>query len=89
MKWLSMLGLILGMAGVLVLFVWAFPQPSFDRGAGIGLEDNTMLSTGKTVAQNNADIVALEQKYRCRSQVGLALVGIGFLLQFLGVCLDK
>ena len=89
MKWLSLLGLIFGMAGVLVLFLWAPPQPSFERGVGIGLEDKTVLSTGETVAQHDAGIAALERKTRHRSQVGLALIGIGFALQFLGVCLDK
>jgi len=38
-KWLSTLGLLFGILGVILLFFWARPQPSFEQGASIGLEE--------------------------------------------------
>jgi hypothetical protein len=83
-KSLNALGLICGIIGVLVLFKWGPPQPSFERGVGIGLESGTRLSSGKTVAQHNADISAAERRHRVMSRIGLGLVGLGFVFQLWG-----
>lgn len=85
MKWLNTIGLMLGIVGVGILFRWGPPQPSFERGASIGLERNTRLSSGKTVAQNDADIAALENHHRLMSRIGLGLVGLSFVFQLFGV----
>ena len=80
-KWLNAIGLIFGMVGVVFIFRWGPPQPSFERGASFGLEDNTALPNGKTVAQNNAEIAAREAHYKRMSQIGLGFIFLGFLLQ--------
>ena len=85
MKWLTSIGLVLGILGVGILFRWAPPQPSFERGVGIGLEDNTRLPNGRTVAQSDADLAALEKHHKHMSRIGLGMVGIGFVLQLCGV----
>jgi hypothetical protein len=77
-KWLNTVGLLLGTVGVVLLFIWA-PQPSLERptserGASVGLEDNTTLPTGKTIK-------APEAHYNRMSQIGLGLIGLGFALQ--------
>jgi len=84
-KWLNTVGLISGIIGVLVLFKWGPPQPSFDRGAALLLEDNTKLPNGKTVAQNAADIASLEDRHKWISKIGLGLIGLGFAFQLWGV----
>jgi len=86
-KWLSTLGLVFGIVGVILLFFWAPPQPSFERGASIGLEDNTTLPSGKTVAQSNVEIAANEARYRRISRIGLVLIGLSFAFQLAGVWL--
>jgi hypothetical protein len=84
-KWLNTVGLIVGIFGVVLLFVWAPPQPSFQHGASVSLEDNTT-PNGKTVAQNNAKIEPREAHYGRMSQIGLLLIGLGFGFQLWGVC---
>ena len=84
-KWLNTVGLILGIVGVVLLFVWAPPQPSFERGASVRLEDNTTLPNGRTVAQNDSAIEAREAHYGRMSQIGLLLIGLGFGFQLWGV----
>jgi len=69
-KWLNAIGLIFGIVGVVFIFIWGPSQPSFERGVWIGLEDNTPLANGNTVAQNNAEIAAREAHYKCPASVG-------------------
>jgi len=88
-KWLNAFGLILGMLGVVFIFIWGPPQPSFQKGVSLGLEDANPLPNGKTVAQNNADVAAMEKYYREMSEVGLGLIFFGFLCQFGGALAFK
>lgn len=75
------IGLIANMAGVALVFVYGFPQPSHEEGVGIGLEDGTMLPDGRTVAEYSQDIAAQKRRYLFCSRFGLALLVIGFLMQ--------
>jgi hypothetical protein len=84
-KYVNTIGLIFGILGVLLLFKWGPPQPSFERGVALGLEDGTKLPNGKTVAQHDADIEALTKRHKCMSQIGLVLIGLGFAFQLLSV----
>jgi hypothetical protein len=84
-KYLNTLGLLFGIVGVALLFVWGPPQPSFEQGGSIGLEDGTRLQNEKTVAENNADIAAREKRHKIMSRIGLALVGLSFALQLWAV----
>ena len=65
---LNRVGLVLGMLGVLVLFVWGPPQPDFGG-------DKLLLE------QQSGEGAAKRMLYGYASSLGLACVGIGFLLQ--------
>jgi hypothetical protein len=82
-KWLNVMGLLFGIAGVIVIFRWGSPQPSFELRASIGLEENTTLADGKTVAENNADVEAQKKQHEFMSRIGLGMIGVGFVLQLL------
>ena len=77
-KWLNVMGLICGMLGVVFIFIWGPPQPSFEQGMPLGLEDATRLPSGKTVAEFNAETAAAKQRYALMSNIGLALIFVGF-----------
>jgi hypothetical protein len=53
-------GLILGMAGVILIFVWGPPQPNFDESVLIAVEEATVLEDGTKVA----DIIAEQERLR-------------------------
>jgi hypothetical protein len=78
---LNVTGLILSIIGVLLIWRWGPPQPTFERGVGIGLEEKNALSDGRTVAQHDADAAANEIFYRRMSKLGLGIILIGFVFQ--------
>ena len=80
-QFLNTVGLVLSMFGVLVIFKYGPPQPNFDGGVALGLEDGTPLLDGRTVAEHNRDVAALRAKHSRMSKVGLALVFVGFGFQ--------
>ena len=80
-KELNTVGLILGMVGVVLIFRWGPPQPTFEEGVGIGLEDGTPLADGRTVAEHDVDVRALRTKHNKMSRAGLSMVFFGFALQ--------
>ena len=81
----STVGLVLGMIGVLIIFLFGPPQPSFEEGVGVGLEDGTPLGDGRTVADHNAEVRRKRRRHSILSKVGLGLVFIGFGLQLWAV----
>ena len=80
---LNIAGLFSGMVGVFLIFVYGPPQPSFDEGVAIGLEDGNILANGLTVAEQNTAVRKLRRKYSSMSKLGLAFVFLGFLLQLI------
>ena len=81
-------GLLLGVVGVVLIFVWGPPQPNLETGISLGLEDATPIDdTGKTVADHNREVEARRRRHIILSRVGLALIGIGFLFQLLAAWL--
>ena len=73
-----------------MLFTWGPPQPSFEIGIGIGLEDNTPIgNTEKTVADHNREVKAKKRLYSRMSKLGLLLIAIGFGFQFVAVWIDR
>ena len=79
------MGLVLGMLGVALIFVWGPPQPQLDEGVDRVLEDDTPLENGLTVAQYNMDVRKRRLRHKRLSRIGLVLVFIGFFCQFLAV----
>ena len=89
---LNTLGLVLNMAGVALVFIYATPQPLFEEGVGgIGLEDANTLPEhgGKTVKQVREEAQQLRQRYLLWSRFGLLLLGLGFLMQLIAVWIAK
>jgi hypothetical protein len=80
-RWVNTTGLVLGMAGVLIIFIWGPPQPLFQIGVAIGLEDGNILASGKTVRQQNLETEMRRRLYGRMSKIGLALIFFGFALQ--------
>jgi hypothetical protein len=72
---ISSTGLLLDIAGVAVLFVYAPPQPDFqeDDVVVVSNEDQRILTK------------ALKQKFKFRSRIGLSLLVAGFVLQLLAL----
>lgn len=83
-EWWNVAGLCLGIVGVVLIFIWGPPQPSFEKGIGIGLEAGNVLSDGKTVAEHDNDIERQEQFTDRMSRVGLGLILFGFIAQLYG-----
>jgi hypothetical protein len=81
-KWVNEFGLLLNILGVVILFFFGPPQPSFEPGIGIGLEDGTPIGDdGKTVRDHNIEVRRNKRIHERFSQIGLALILIGFTFQ--------
>ncbi len=78
---LNTVGLSLNIVGVAVLFWRAFPQPTFEEGVGLQMEDNTPVGGGQTATQRAACVRAQRASYACWSKFGLGLVIAGWLFQ--------
>ena len=79
---LNRFGLVLSILGVLLMFVFGPPQPDHNKGVGLALQDATVLSDGRTVAEHNRDVARSKQLYGFCSKLALGLIGIGFCFQF-------
>jgi len=80
---LNSIGLVFSMLGVLIIFKFGPPQPTHETGVNIGLEDNNLLPDGLTVARHNQDVKKIKGCYLRMSNIGIALVFIGFGFQLL------
>jgi hypothetical protein len=78
---LNSIGLVLGMIGVIIIFRYGPPQPTFESGVAIGLEDGTVLSDGRTVADHDREVSRVRALYSRMSKFGLILVFVGFGFQ--------
>jgi hypothetical protein len=77
-RWLNTVGLVLGMLGVVILFIWGPPQPSFDEAVPLQLE-------GPQFDRMAEDVRRLKRRYEIMSRVGLGLIGVGFFVQLVAV----
>jgi hypothetical protein len=69
---LNLIGLMLNVAGGLVIFKWGPPQPSFEK--------HTLVTVGID-PDNAAEVATLERRHRIMSRIGLGLIILGFILQ--------
>jgi len=72
---LNRAGLLFGIVGVALIFVWGPPQPNLEEGIGIGAE-------GPLVDEHDAKIRHLRTRHSVLSRIGLALIALGFGAQF-------
>ncbi len=78
---LNLIGLVLNIAGVVLLFFYGFPQPSFEEGIGIDLEDANALPSGETVGERRGRVRAAKSHYASLSRLSLGLIVLGFVCQ--------
>ena len=81
MSCLNIVGLLLDLVGSILLFFYGHPQPSFDEGIGIGLENGNVLEDGRTVKQYDNDIREMKLKYILISKIAMISVIVGFAFQ--------
>jgi hypothetical protein len=75
---LNSVGLVLGILGLAVIYEWGPPQPSYEAGRFVRLEQSTI---------TEEELRLLKQKAAAwrMSAIGLGLIGFGFVLQLLAV----
>lgn len=78
---LNAVGLVSGMIGVVIIFLYGPPQPNLETGVTRTVEDGTLLPDGRTAAEHDADTRRLKARFAFMSKAGLALVFIGFAFQ--------
>jgi hypothetical protein len=82
---LSTIGLLLNVVGVFLLAKYGLPQPSHDEGVSIGVEDNTPLPDGQTVAEYSAGVRARRATYERRAWFAIFLIILGYGFQIWAV----
>jgi len=75
------LGLLLNIAGVILVFFYGFPQPTHEEGIKLGLSEGTRMPDGRTVAEQDEDVRKTRAKYLCMSRLALGLIILGFVFQ--------
>lgn len=80
-KVLAIVGLVLNLAGVALLFKFGFPQPQFDEGVSLELEDGTVFDDGTSVRGYTERARITKRRYRRRSGLALLLIMIGVVMQ--------
>ena len=89
-KRLNKLGLLFGIIGVVIMFYYGPPQPSFTEGWSIDAEDGTVIDdSGKTVAQHDIEIKAQLKRFKVMSHIGMVFVGLGFISQLAALNLPE
>jgi hypothetical protein len=84
-QWLNTVGLLLGIAGVVILFIWGPPQPNLDEAVGLALDFGTVLANGEKVSDMEEDVRRLKRRHEIMSRIGLGLIGLGFAAQLAAV----
>ena len=76
-------GLILNMIGVLIVFIFGFPQPNYDVGCVIVVERGTVIdeASGKTEGELEEENKTLKRWHRACSILGLLYLFAGFGFQ--------
>lgn len=75
----ALIGLFLGIAGSGILFIYSNPQPAFNQGVYMSLEDNNVIDDkGTTVKQYNLKNEKDKKKYFIMSRIGFGLLILGF-----------
>jgi len=84
-KVLNSIGLTLSIIGAVLLFFYGFPQPTFEEGIGIGLEDANRLEDGHTVGEHNVEVKKKKTEYESRSEFAVLLIILGFGFQLVAI----
>ena len=75
-------GLILNMIGVLIVFVYGFPQPDYDAGCCRGLESGAVIDDNGTTVNDKHKQNQIDKKWhKALSILGLVYLFAGFGFQ--------
>lgn len=77
-RWLNAAGLLVGIIGVVIVWHYGWPQPTFPRHVSLVTQQDL-----------SAQADAAEAHYRHMATLGLVLIVAGFLLQFLNELLPR
>jgi hypothetical protein len=77
------IGLFLNLVGIIILFIFGFPQPDFRESVGLAISDGTRLTTGITAKEHKELQIKKKQAYRKKSIFALLLIIIGTILQII------
>ncbi len=72
--WLNTAGLLLGIIGVFMVFIWGPPQPEHSTGKSLGIE-------GPMVDDYDRKVIKRKAFYTRMSRLGLFMIMTGFALQ--------
>ena len=86
-QWLNTVGLVLGMLGVVILFIWGPPQPDFNENVSIGVSftEDVVFADGTKPSDIVAHVKRRKRRHQIMSRVGLGLIGFGFGAQLMAV----
>jgi hypothetical protein len=76
---ISVIGLVLGMLGVVIIFIWGPPQPDFQD--TYGPSSGSRMPDGRTAREHADDHERLKRRHNRLSRIGLGLIFIGFAFQ--------
>jgi hypothetical protein len=76
---LNTIGLLLGIAGVVIIFFWGPPQPNFDEWVSLSAEGSPEIEL------KVEDVRRLKRQHEIMSSIGLGLIGLRFLAQLAAV----
>jgi hypothetical protein len=75
-------GLLLAIVGGLIIFLWWPPQLSFQNYQWLAMGLGTPLPDGRTVGEAVVEREQLRRHYQQMARLGLGLIIVGFVLQF-------
>ncbi len=87
-KKLNTIGLMIGIIGVILLFSWGPPQPKFELGIGIQVEDETVIN-GITAREHDLIIEKRKERFEKMSRRGLGFIIIGFSIQLVAIWIPE
>jgi hypothetical protein len=83
LAWLNEAGILFATIGGVLIFIWGPPQPSFQRGVGLILENLTPVGDGKTAGDVAIEAAQKEAVHKAMSRVGLSIILVGFFCQLI------
>jgi len=86
-KILNVIGLVLGLIGVIIIFIWGPPQPKLEEGIPIVCNSGTKIN-GITVSEHDKKVRVKKRCHLIMSRVGLGLVFVGFIFQLCSTLAD-
>jgi hypothetical protein len=85
MRVLTSVGLSLNLIGIILLFIFGFPQPNLSQGIALGLPDANEAEPGMTVGEFNKLQKKKKTTYTIVSLLSLLLIIAGMVCQLVAL----